>query len=43
LKTNYKPKILDELNEGFVAKDEKNDRKGSKDMGTENTSKRCVI
>jgi hypothetical protein len=40
LKTNYKPKIRDGLKEGFVAKDEKNERNGKKDMGKDTTSKR---
>jgi len=43
LKTNYKPKILNELNEGFVAKDGKNYRNGTKDMGTETTKKMYII
>ena len=43
MKTNYKPIIRDGLNERFVQKDEKNDRNGKGDMGTDTSSKRQVI
>jgi hypothetical protein len=43
LKTSYKPKILDGLNEGFKAKEEKNDRNCAKHMGKDITRKGYVI